>query len=173
MLFLRTIKKVNAIGLELKENLVMMKRVCKVTKGRRYFSFSSIVVKGNKNGIVGYGFGKAKEASDSIQKAGEYAKKNLFKIPIKHGTIPHEQFARFSGSKIFMKPASNGTGILSGGPMRAVLELVGISNILSKSIGSSNPHNVVRATMIALLSLRSVNYVCKQRGFSIKNFFNR
>jgi small subunit ribosomal protein S5 len=169
-IFLKS-KKVHMSNLDLKEKLVMMKRVCKVTKGRRYFSFTALIVKGNNNGIVGYGFGKAKEAPDAIYKAGEKAKKNLFNIPIYKGTIPHEQLAKYSGAIVLIKPASEGTGILSGGAMRPVLELVGISNILSKSRGSSNPHNVVKATLKALLLLRSIKSIAQQRGVNINKLF--
>lgn len=171
MSILKRLQKVKPIGLELKERLVIMKRVCKVTKGRRYFSFSAIVVKGNENGIVGYGFGKSKEAPDAIYKAGEQAKKNLYRIPIFKGTIPHEQNAKFGGAHVFIHPASEGTGVLSGGSMRSVLELAGIVNVLSKSKGSSNPHNVVRATLIALLSLRSPYMIAKERGISMTKLF--
>lgn len=171
MSILKRLEKVKPIGLELKERLVVMKRVCKVTKGRRYFSFSAVVVKGNENGVVGYGFGKSKEAPDAIYKAGEQAKKNLFRIPIFKGTIPHQQEAKFGGAHVFIHPASEGTGVLSGGSMRAVLELAGIINVLSKSKGSSNPHNVVRATIKALLNLRSPYLIAKERGISMEKLF--
>lgn len=172
MLVLKKHEKIKPGGLDLKERLVLMKRVCKVTKGRRYFSFTAVVVKGNESGIVGYGFGKSKEAPDAIYKAGEKAKKNLIRIPIFKGTIPHEQEAKFGGAYVLIRPASEGTGVLSGGSMRAVLELAGIPNILSKSKGSSNPHNVVKATIKALMYLRDANMIAKERGISIKQIFN-
>ncbi|WGH26312.1 MAG: 30S ribosomal protein S5 [Candidatus Bostrichicola ureolyticus] len=159
-------------NIELKERLVTVERVCKVTKGRRYFSFSALVIKGNENGIVGYGLGKSNEISDAIHKAGEQATKNLVKISIYKGTIPHEQSAKFGGSKIFIRPASEGTGIIAGGAMRYVLEIAGIYNVLSKSKGSSNPHNVVKATIKALINIRNVNIIAKERGISINKVFN-
>ncbi|XOD69125.1 MAG: 30S ribosomal protein S5 [Flavobacteriales bacterium AspAUS03] len=171
MLGFKKVERVRPGGLELKERLVTMKRVCKVTKGRRYFSFSAVVVKGDENGVVGYGFGKSKEAPDAIYKAGEQAKKNLVRVPMSKGTIPHEQEGKFSGARVFIRPASEGTGILAGGSMRAVLELAGVSNVLSKSKGSSNPHNVVKATIRALISLRSADVIAKERGISIKKLF--
>lgn len=171
MLEFKKIEKIKLNNLELKERLVVVKRVCKVTKGRRYFSFSAVVVKGDEKGIIGYGFGKSKEAPDAIYKAGEQAKKKLIQIPIFKGTIPHEQEAKFGGAHIFIRPASEGTGVLSGGSMRAVLELVGIPNILSKSKGSSNPHNVVKATIKALLNLRGADMIAKERGISMDKLF--
>lgn len=171
MLILKKIEKIKPGGLDLKEKLIIMKRVCKVTKGRRYFSFSAVVVKGNENGIVGCGFGKSKEAPDAIYKAGEQAKKNLVRVPIFKETIPHEQEAKFGGAHVFIHPASIGTGILAGGSMRAVLELAGIPNILSKSKGSSNPHNVVKATIKALMYLRSAESIAIERGISIIKLF--
>lgn len=164
-------KKVKLSNNDLKEKLVMMKRVCKVTKGRRYFSFTALVVKGNLDGIVGYGFGKAKDAPDAIHKAGEQAAKYLFRVPLYKGTIPHQQEAKYSGAHVFIKPASEGTGILSGGCMRSVLELAGINNVLSKSKGSSNPHNVVKATLKALLLLRSAKIIAQQRNITISKLF--
>lgn len=172
LLGFKKIDKIRPGGLDLKERLVVIKRVCKVTKGRRYFSFSAIVIKGNQNGIVGYGFGKSKEAQDAIYKAGEKAKKNLIRVPIFKGTIPHEQEAKFGGAFVLIKPASEGTGVLSGGSMRAVLELAGIPNILSKSKGSSNPHNVVKATIKALLRLRDASSIAEERNISIDRLFN-
>ncbi|WP_185873658.1 30S ribosomal protein S5 [Blattabacterium cuenoti] len=158
--------------LELKERLVGVTRVCKVTKGRRYFSFSAIVIKGNEKGIVGYGFGKSKEAPDAIHKAGEQAKKNLCKVCISNGTIPHEQEAKYGGAHILIRPASEGTGIIAGGALRAVLETVGLRNVLSKSKGSSNPHNIIKATIKALSIMRDVYIISKQRGVSIQKILN-
>ncbi|XCI75676.1 MAG: 30S ribosomal protein S5 [Flavobacteriales bacterium] len=171
MLGFKKVERVRPGGLELKERLVAMKRVCKVTKGRRYFSFSAVVVKGDENGVVGFGFGKSKEAPDAIYKAGEQAKKNLVRVHISKRTIPHEQESKFGGARVFIRPASEGTGVLAGGSMRAVLELAGVPNVLSKSKGSSNPHNVVKATIIALISLRSEDIIARERGISIDKLF--
>ncbi|WP_185850802.1 30S ribosomal protein S5 [Blattabacterium cuenoti] len=166
-------KKKKYLGLELREKLIGVTRVCKVTKGRRYFSFSAIVIKGNEKGMVGYGFGKSKEAPDAIRKAGERAKKSLCKVCIlPNGTIPHEQEAKYGGAKILIKPASEGTGVIAGGPLRAVLESVGLRNVLSKSKGSSNPHNIIKATIKALSYMRDVKIIAKQRGISIERVYN-
>jgi len=151
---------------------VGIQRVTKVTKGGRTFSFSAIVVVGNEDGIVGYGLGKASEVTTAIAKGVEDAKKNLIKVPIINGTIPHEQLAKFGGAKVFIKPASSGTGVKAGGAMRAVLESVGVKNVLAKSKGSSNPHNLVKATMKALLELRDAFSVAQQRGISMEKVFN-
>ncbi|WP_185870314.1 30S ribosomal protein S5 [Blattabacterium cuenoti] len=165
-------KKGRNISVELREKLVGVTRVCKVTKGRRYFSFSAIVIKGNEKGMVGYGFGKSKEAPDAIHKAGEKAKKSLCKVCISNGTIPHEQEAKYGGARILIKPASDGTGIIAGGTLKAVLEAAGLRNVLSKSKGSSNPHNVIKATIKALSSIRDVQTIAKQRGISIKKVYS-
>jgi small subunit ribosomal protein S5 len=133
------IKKVRSSDLELKDRLVAINRVTKVTKGGRTFSFSAIVVVGNENGIVGHGLGKANEVTTAIAKGIEDAKKNLIKVPIINGTIPHEQIAKYGGADVFVKPASPGTGVKAGGAMRAVLESVGVKDVLAKSKGSSNP----------------------------------
>lgn len=140
-------QKINNTDLELKDRLVAINRVTKVTKGGRTFSFAAIVVVGNENGIVGWGLGKANEVTTAIAKGVEAAKKNLIKVPVLKGTIPHEQVARFGGAEVFMKPASSGTGLVAGGAMRAVLESVGVRDVLAKSKGSSNPHNLVKATI--------------------------
>ena len=166
------IRKVKTIDLDLKDRLVGIQRVTKVTKGGRTFSFSAIVVVGNEDGIVGYGLGKASEVTTAIAKGVEDAKKNLIKVPIINGTIPHEQLAKFGGAKVFIKPASSGTGVKAGGAMRAVLESVGVKDVLAKSKGSSNPHNLVKATMKALLELRDAYTVARQRGVSIEKVFN-
>ena len=149
-----------------------MQRVTKVTKGGRTFGFSAIVVVGDEESIVGYGLGKAKEVAESIAKAVEDAKKNLVRIPIKKGTLPHQQKGKYGGARVFIKPASEGTGVIAGGAVRAVLEAVGVQNVLSKSQGSSNPHNVVKATMDALLQLRSPEMIARQRGISLEKVFN-
>jgi small subunit ribosomal protein S5 len=159
-------------GLELKDRLVGVQRVTKVTKGGRAFGFSAIVVVGDENGVVGHGLGKSKEVSEAISKAVEDAKKNLVRIPINKGTLPHEQKGKFGGARVFLKPASTGTGVIAGGAVRAVLESVGVQNVLSKSQGSSNPHNVVKATFDALLQLRDARMVAKQRGISVDKVFN-
>ena len=158
--------------LELKDRLVAINRVTKVTKGGRAFSFAAIVVVGNEDGIIGWGLGKANEVTVAIAKAVETAKKNLIKVPVHKGTIPHEQSAKFGGSRIFLKPASEGTGVKAGGAMRAVLESVGITDILAKSKGSSNPHNLVKATIAALDELRSPAQVAQNRGVAVDKVFN-
>jgi small subunit ribosomal protein S5 len=168
----KSIRKVKTTDLELKDRLVSIQRVTKVTKGGRTFSFSAIVVVGNENGIVGYGLGKANEVTTAIAKGIEDAKKNLIKVPIHKHTIPHEQFAKFGGAKVFLKPASSGTGVKAGGAMRAVLESVGIKDVLAKSKGSSNPHNLVKATFEALTQMRDAFTVAQQRGISMNKVFN-
>ena len=139
--------------LELKDRLVAINRTTKVTKGGRTFTFSAMVVVGNEDGIVGWGLGKAGEVTTAIAKGVEAAKKNLVKVPVLKGTIPHEQTARFAGAEVFLKPAFEGTGVKAGGAMRAVLESAGITDILAKSKGSSNPHNLVRASIVAFTRL--------------------
>lgn len=158
--------------LELKDRLVAINRVTKVTKGGRAFSFAAIVVVGNEDGVIGWGLGKANEVTAAIAKGVETAKKNLIKVPVHKGTIPHEQSAKFGGSRIFLKPASEGTGVKAGGAMRAVLESVGITDVLAKSKGSSNPHNLVKATISALAELRSPAQVAQNRGVSVDKVFN-
>lgn len=166
------IRKIKTSDLELKDRLVAINRVTKVTKGGRTFSFSAIVIVGDEHGIVGHGLGKAGEVTTAIAKGIEDAKKNLVKVPIINGTIPHEQIARFGGAHVFIKPASSGTGVKAGGAMRAVLESVGVHDVLAKSKGSSNPHNVVKATMKALLSMRDAYTVANDRGVSLDKVFN-
>ena len=158
-------------GLELKDRLVGVQRVTKVTKGGRAFGFSAIVVVGDENGVVGHGLGKSKEVATAIAKAIEDAKKNLIRIPLIKGTLPHEQKGKFGGARVYVKPASHGTGVIAGGAVRAVLESVGVQDVLSKSQGSSNPHNVVKATFDALLQLRDARTVAKQRGVSLEKVF--
>ncbi|PTN10185.1 30S ribosomal protein S5 [Mangrovibacterium marinum] len=165
------IKKVKTTDIELKDRLVAINRVTKVTKGGRTFSFSAIVVVGNEDGIVGWGLGKASEVTAAIAKGIDAAKKNLVKIPINKGTIPHEQVAKFGGANVFLKPASHGTGVKAGGAMRAVLESVGVHDILAKSKGSSNPHNLVKATFNALLEMRDAYTVAQHRGVSLEKVF--
>ena len=158
--------------LELKDRLVAVNRVTKVTKGGRTFSFSAIVVVGNEDGIVGWGLGKAGEVTAAIAKGTEAAKKNLIKVPVLNGTIPHEQEAKFGGARVYIEPATNGTGVKAGGAMRAVLESVGITDVLAKSKGSSNPHNLVKATILALSELRDARQVAQNRGVSLSTVFN-
>ena len=165
-------KKVRTSDLELKDRLVTINRVTKVTKGGRTFTFAAIVVVGNENGVVGYGLGKANEVTTAIAKGVEDAKKNLIKVPVYKGTRPHEQMAKFGGADVLLKPASSGTGVKAGGAMRAVLESVGITDVLAKSKGSSNPHNLVKATFKALSMLRDVHSVSQFRGVDINTVFN-
>lgn len=157
--------------LELKDRLVAINRVTKVTKGGRTFSFAAIVVVGNEDGIVGWGLGKAGEVTTAIAKGVEAAKKNLVKVPVLKGTIPHEQSAKFGGADVLLRPASHGTGVKAGGAMRAVLESVGITDVLAKSKGSSNPHNLVKATILALSELRDAYTVAQNRGVSMEKVF--
>ena len=160
-------QKINSADLELKDRLVAINRVTKVTKGGRTFSFSAIVV-----GTVGYGLGKANEVTTAIAKGVEAAKKNLIKVPVLKGTLPHEQEAKYSGATVFMRPASSGTGLVAGGAMRAVLESAGVKDVLAKSKGSSNPHNLVKATFAALKLLRDPRMIAQQRGISLDKVFN-
>ncbi|SDM06514.1 small subunit ribosomal protein S5 [Catalinimonas alkaloidigena] len=163
---------VRASDIELKEQVVAINRVAKVVKGGRRFSFSAIVVVGDGNGVVGYGLGKANEVTDAITKGIDDAKKNLIKVPLMKGTVPHPMHGKFGGGYVLIKPATAGTGVIAGGAMRAVLESAGIHNVLAKSKGSSNPHNVVKATFDALTKLRDPLAVAKQRGISLSKVFN-
>ena len=165
-------KKLRAMDLELKDRLVGINRVTKVTKGGRNFGFSAIVVVGDEKGVVGQGLGKAKEVVEAISKGIDDAKKNLINVPIHKGTIPHAQLGKYGGARVFIKPASHGTGVIAGGAMRAVLESVGITDVLAKSQGSANPHNVVKATMDALMQLRDARMIADTRGVSLDNVFN-
>tara|TARA_B100001287_G_scaffold275124_1_gene282035 strand:+ start:2165 stop:2686 length:522 start_codon:yes stop_codon:yes gene_type:complete len=166
------IQHVRPSGLELVEKVVSIQRVTKVTKGGRTFSFSAIVVVGNQDGVVGYGLGKGKEVTLAITKATDNAKKQLVRIPIIKGTIPHEQYGKFGGAKVFMRPASSGTGVIAGGAMRSIIESVGIKDILAKSKGSTNPHNLVKATLEALVNLRDANEIANVRGVSVTKVLN-
>ncbi len=172
MLGLDNIEKVKPGGLELKDRLVSVNRVTKVTKGGRAFGFSAIVVVGDEAGTVGFGLGKSKDVASAIAKAIEDAKKNLVKIPMKEHTIPHQTSARYGGADIFLRPATHGTGVIAGGTVRMVLESAGIKDILSKSKGSSNPHNVVKATFKALLDIRRPEDIARLRGISLNKVFN-
>ena len=166
-------KRVNVSGdIELKDRLVGVQRVVKVTKGGRAFRFSAIVVVGDEKNIVGIGLGKSKDVATAIQKGIEAAKKNLVRVPVYKGTIPHEQVAKFKGSAVLMKPASSGTGVKAGGAMRAVLESAGVKDVLAKSKGSANPHNLVKATLKALLELRDPMTIAMQRGIKMDKVFN-
>lgn len=165
--------KVKSAGdIELKEKVVAINRVVKTTKGGRTFSFSAIVVVGNSNGIVGQGLGKAREVNEAISKGIDDAKKNLVKVPIRHGTIPHEQWSKFGAAKVLIKPAAHGAGVIAGGSMRAVLESAGVTDVLAKSLGSANPHNVIKATIKALSSLREPVQVAKTRTVKLNKVFN-
>jgi small subunit ribosomal protein S5 len=166
------LRSVRATDIELKDRLVAINRVTKVTKGGRTFSFSAIVVVGDEHGVVGHGLGKSKEVTEAISKGIDDAKKNLIKVPVLDGTIPHMQEAKFGGAKVLIKPASHGTGVIAGGAMRAVLESVGITDVLAKSLGSSNPHNVVKATFAALSNLRDAREIAATRGLSVSKVFN-
>ena len=167
----KNVEYVKPSGLELKDRLVGVQRVTKVTKGGRAFGFSAIVVVGDENGVVGQGLGKSKEVSEAIAKAVEDAKKNLVRIPLHGTTLPHEQKGKFGGARVHLQPAAEGTGVIAGGVVRAVLESLGVHNVLSKSQGSSNPHNVVKATFDALLRLRSAKTIAEQRGISLDKMF--
>ena len=159
-------------GFDLKDRLVSVQRVTKVTKGGRAFGFSAIVVVGDEAGVVGQGLGKSKDVASAIAKAIEDAKKNLVRIPIVKGTLPHAQKGKYGGARINIIPAAPGTGVIAGGAVRTVLEAVGVHDVLSKSQGSSNPHNVAKATFDALLQLRDARKIAKERGISLEKVFN-
>jgi small subunit ribosomal protein S5 len=163
--------KVNQGESEIKEKLVNLARVAKVTKGGRTFSFSALVVVGDGNGSVGHGLGKALDVSESIQKAVQDAKKNMIKVSLHKGTVPHEQKGKYGAGKVLVKPAADGTGVIAGGAMRAVLEMAGVHNVLAKSQGSSNPHNVVKATIDALSKMRNAHEVAKNRGVNLNKVY--
>jgi small subunit ribosomal protein S5 len=165
------LKKVKTSDIELKDRLVALNRVTKVTKGGRAFTFAAIVVVGDEKGVVGYGLGKAKEVTDAVSKGIDDAKKNLVKVNINKGTVPHEQIGKFGGALVLLKPAAPGTGVIAGGAMRSVLESVGITDVLAKSKGSSNPHNVVKATIDALVNMRDAVQVSQQRGVAMERIF--
>ena len=170
------IKKSNRVKIssdvELKDRLVAINRTTKVTKGGRTFTFAAIVVVGDGNGVIGYGLGKANEVTTAIAKGVEVAKKNLIKVPVHKGTIPHEQVSKFGGSRVIMMPATPGTGVKAGGAMRAVFESIGVTDVICKSKGSSNPHNLVKATLRGLEQMRDPMTVAHQRGISLDKVFN-
>ena len=168
----QNVKSIKASEIDLKERVVSINRVAKVVKGGRRFSFSAIVVVGNGDGVVGYGLGKANEVTDAITKGVDDAKKNLLQVPVLKGTVPHEALGKFGGGLVLVKPAAPGTGVIAGGAMRAVLESAGYHDVLAKSKGSSNPHNVVKATFDALMSMRDAYAVAEQRGVELNKVFN-
>lgn len=168
----KNIKRVRPGELTLTEKVVEINRVSKVTKGGRTFGFSALVVVGDGKGVVGHGLGKSNEVMDAVNKGIEDAKKNLIKVPVINGTVPHEQLGKYGGGNVFLKPASHGTGVIAGGAMRAVLESAGITDVLAKSKGSSNPHNVVKATFDALTSMRDPYTVARTRSINLKKLFN-
>lgn len=166
-------ERISSNELELKERVIAINRTAKVVKGGRRFGFNAIVVVGDGNGHVGYGLGKANEVSDAISKGADNARKNLVRVPIFKHTLPHEVKAKFGAAHVFLKPASPGTGVIAGGPVRAIMEAAGVQDVLSKIVGSSNPHNVVKATIEALLNLMDASTLAKRRNMTMPELFSR
>ncbi|MFA6456783.1 MAG: 30S ribosomal protein S5 [Bacteroidota bacterium] len=163
--------RIKTSDLDLKDKLVHINRVAKVVKGGRRFSFNAIVVVGDGNGYVGIGLGKANEVADAISKGTDDAKKNVVKVPLINGTVPHDALGKFGAGKVLLRPAAPGTGLIAGGGVRAVLEMAGVKDVLTKQMGSANPHNVVKATLRALLSMRDARMVAAERGISVQELF--
>jgi small subunit ribosomal protein S5 len=161
-------ERIDASGLDLKDQVISINRVTKVVKGGKNLSFSALVVVGNENGVVGFGSGKAREVPLAIKKGIEAAKKNLIRVPLKGVTVPHQVIGRFGSGHVLLKPAPEGTGVIAGGPVRAIMQAVGVRDVVTKSIGSSNPHNVVRATFEGLRSLKDRTLVARLRGQAVE-----
>lgn len=160
--------RINPDGLDLKDQVISINRVTKVVKGGKNLSFAALVVVGDQQGIVGFGTGKAKEVPQTIRKAIESAKRNLVRVPLAGSTLPHPIIGRFGAGKVLLKPAQEGTGVIAGGAVRAVMNAVGVSNVLTKCLGSNNPHNVIRATFVALQSMKSPEQVARMRGRAVE-----
>jgi small subunit ribosomal protein S5 len=170
---MKTRERIDASQLDIKDNVVSINRVTKVVKGGKNLSFSALVVVGDGHGVVGFGVGKAKEVPSAIKKGIEAAKKNLIRVPLQGTTIPHRILGTFGAGSVLLKPAPDGTGIIAGGAVRAVVEAAGITNIMTKSLGSANPHNVVRATISGLDSLKDSAFIARMRGKDLEELTAR